>query len=230
MSISSDNKEKSIMYSYKLNDLKTLFKKDYNDTGHGNGLTYNSKLDKVLIAGPNNLRSLYMYNGKTLEKEKVYSYPTYPIFSAIGYDYINDLYLGYSDGRVFLADTEKLEKLYYMNLDLLYRKVPRIWNFYNGYLFDCRNDPGPRKEYTLYSFYGLNHGITYVYNMKLDKSKKNTKGFGRLIARLHLKGVGEIESISFRDNYAYFGFANQAKYVFYKVDFKLLEKYIPKLS
>ena len=66
--------------------------------------------------------------------------------------------------------------------------------------------------------------------MKLDKNKKNTKDFGRLIARLHLKGFGEIESISFRDNYAYFGFTNQAKNVFYKVDYKLLEKYVPKLS
>ena len=229
MSVNNNNPEKSIMYSYQLNDLKTLFKKDYNDTGHGNGLTYNSKLDKVLIAGPNNLRSLYMYNGKTLEREKVYSYPTYPIFAAIGYDYINDLYVGYSDGRIFLADTEKFEKLYQFRFSVY--EVAQDIEFYNGYLFDCLSDPGVREGGPPYSFYGLWHGIIYVYNMKLDKNKKHTKDFGRLTARLHLRGFWELESISFRDNYVYFGFADHSKhsYVFYKVDYLLLEQRVKKL-
>ncbi len=72
--ISSNNKnrEKSVMYSYKLNDLKNLYKKDYDTFGHGNGMTYNSKLDKVLVIGPYEYKSVYMYDGDTLKKEKEY--------------------------------------------------------------------------------------------------------------------------------------------------------------
>ena len=64
--------------------------------------------------------------------------------------------------------------------------------------------------------------------MKLDKNKKHTKDFGRLISRLHFNGFGELESINVRDNYVYFGFVDHSKnsYAFYKVDYKLLEQHI----
>ena len=69
-----------------------------------------------------------------------------------------------------------------------------------------------------------------IYDMKLDKNKKPTKNFGRLIARLYLQGFGEFEDISFRDGYAYFGFAPSHKYAFYKVDYKKLVDMIKKIS
>ena len=48
MSSNSLNQEKGVMYSYDINDIDTLYNKDYSNTGHGNGMTYNSKTDKVL--------------------------------------------------------------------------------------------------------------------------------------------------------------------------------------
>lgn len=45
----SSNPEKGVMYSYDINNIDTLYNKDYSNTGHGNGMTYNSKKDKVLI-------------------------------------------------------------------------------------------------------------------------------------------------------------------------------------
>ena len=48
MSSNSLNPEKDVMYSYDINDIDTLYKKDYSNTGHTNGMTYNSKTDKVL--------------------------------------------------------------------------------------------------------------------------------------------------------------------------------------
>ena len=45
MSSNSLNQEKGVMYSYDINDIDTLYNKDYSNTGHGNGMTYNSKTD-----------------------------------------------------------------------------------------------------------------------------------------------------------------------------------------
>ena len=74
----------------------------------------------------------------------------------------------------------------------------------------------------------------YVYDMKLDENKKPTKNFGRLVARLHTTGIGELESLSFRDGYIYFGFAPHkllgSSYVFYKLDYKSFEKEVKKIS
>jgi hypothetical protein len=72
ISSNNNNRASSVLYSYKLNDLNNLYKKEYNTFGHGNGMTYNSKLNKVLIAGPYEYEKVYLYNGNTLEKEKEY--------------------------------------------------------------------------------------------------------------------------------------------------------------
>ena len=61
---------KSIMYSYKLNDFVNIYKKDYSNTAHGNGMTYNSKTDKVLVIVNSNGYTVFEYNGKTLFKRK----------------------------------------------------------------------------------------------------------------------------------------------------------------
>ena len=87
-------KEKSVMHAYYLNNLSKLYKKESNNTGHGNGMTYNSKTNKVLLVGPDSYQKVFEYNGQTLEKEKEHSYLTFPSCSAIGYNYDNDLYVG----------------------------------------------------------------------------------------------------------------------------------------
>jgi len=51
MSSNNQNPEKGVMYSYKFNDMKNIYKTDYSNTGHGNGMTYNSKTGKVLVLG-----------------------------------------------------------------------------------------------------------------------------------------------------------------------------------
>ena len=75
--------------------------------------------------------------------------------------------------------------------------------------------------------------IIYVYDMNLDKNKNPSKNFGRLVQRLFIRGLGELEGISFRGGYVYFGFAPHSllsySYVFYKMEYKQLEKEIKKL-
>ncbi len=234
--ISSNNKnrEKSVMYSYKLNDLKNLYKKDYDTFGHGNGMTYNSKLDKVLVIGPYEYKSVYMYDGDTLKKEKEYPNSNYPSYTAIGYDDINDLYVGHYNKRIFLADSLKMAKLFEFGISIF--EAGQDLEYHNGYTFFCTSDLGAPSKYQSYAFYKKGDNIINVYDTKLDKNKKPTKNFGRLVTRLYTSGIGELESISFREGYVYFGFAPHSKlpsapeYVFYKLGYKQFVKEVKKIS
>ena len=225
--ISANNQipEKSVMHSYKLNDLTNIFKKEYSNTGHGNGMTYNSKTDKVLVTVGNN-NSIYEYNGETLIIEKEYPRPTYPIFSAIGYDYNNDLYIGIMGGRIFLADTINLRRL--TDFCYLMFETEQDLEYYNGYIFTCNTDFGVDIKHQSYSFF-TGYEIIYIYDAKLDNNKKPTKNFGRLIARLIMTKLGELEGISFRNGYIYFAFATKG-YNFYKLDYKTFAEKIKKIS
>ena len=217
MSANNANPTKSVMYSYKLNDLENLYKKDYNDTEHGAGMTYNSKSDKVLLV----YLKAYEYNGKTLIREKEYERP--PSYIAIGYDYNNDLYIGKIDNRMFMIDTLNKKKI--IEFGFFGFETPQDLEYYNGYIFDCASDYGTMNLYHFYKGYE----IIYIIDAKLDKDKKPTKNFGRIVARLIMTGYGELESISFRDGYIYFGF-NQKGYNFYKMEYKKFAKEIKKIS
>ena len=234
ISSNNNNREKSVMYSYKLNNLKTLYKKDYDTLGHGNGMTYNSKLDKVLVIGPYEYQRVYMYNGDTLEKEKEYPNSNYPTYTAIGYDDINDLYVGHYNKRIFFADSIKMSKLYEFGISIF--EAAQDLEYHNGYTFFCTSDLGAPSNYQTYAFYKKGDNIINVYDTKLDKNLHPTKNFGRLVTRLYTTGIGELESVSFRDGYIYFGIAPHSKltsdpeYVFYKLEYKQFVKEVKKIS
>ena len=231
ISSNNNNRPKSVLYSYKLNNLNNLFKKEYGTTGHGNGMTYNSKTNKVLVIGPYEYSKVYMYNGDSLVKEKEYPKEAYPQYTAIGYDYNDDLYVGHFSKRLFLADSQNMKKLYEFGVQMF--EAGQDLEYYNGYTYYCTTDLGVQSKHLIYSFYKRMDNIIYVYDMNLDKNKNPTKNFGRLVQRLFISGLGELEGISFRGGYVYFGFAPHSllsySYVFYKVEYKLLEKEIKKI-
>ena len=232
ISSNNENRPKSVMYSYKLNDINTLYKKKYDSIGHGNGMTYNSKDDKVLVAGPDNYKKIFLYNGNTLAKEKEYPYPQHPIFHSIGYDYNNNLYIGQNGRRLFLTDTVKIEKIY--EWGVTWFETSQDLEYYNGYAFFCSTDAGANSRFQDYSFLKKGTNVIHVYDVKLDKDNNPTKNFGRLICNLQITGLGELESISFRKGYVYVGFAVHKKdtpvYVFYKLDYKQFAKEVKKIS
>ena len=224
----NQNREKSVLYTYKLNDLKKIHKKEYSTFGHGNGMTYNSKLNKLLIIGPNEYQKVYLLNEENLKKEEEYSYLKYPGYTAIGYDEDHDLYVGHYGKKIFLADTKKMSKLYEFGITIF--EAGQDLEYYNGYIFDCTTDGGANFIYQSYSFYNYLDNIIYVYDVKLDKNKNPTKNFGRLTARLIMSGLGELESISFRDGYVYLGFNFKGFYTFYKFKYKSLAKEVKIIS
>ena len=217
---------KSVMYSYKLDDFDNIYKKDFSNTAHGNGMTYNSKEDKVLVIVNNEGYTVFEYNGKTLIREKEHTRDTFPPTSGIGYDYNNDLYVGRSDPRLFFFDINNNERVFQFSSFMF--EASQDLEYFNGYIFDCSSDFGENSKYQNYSFYPGNE-IIYIYDAKLDQSKKPTKNFGRLIARLSMTNLGELESISFRDGYLYIGFEYDG-YTFYKIEYQKFISEIKKLS
>ena len=141
--------------------------------------------------------------------------------TGIGYDYINDLYVGRSSPYIYLFDPLKMVKLFQFTV-FMFESSQDI-EYYNEFIFDCNSD---FKNSQSYSFYEEYH-IIYVYDTKLDKNKNPTKNFGRLIARLSMINLGELEGISFKDGYVYIGFGNN-DYTFYKVDYNKFAKEIKK--
>ena len=212
MSSNNNNPEKGVLYSYKLNDIENLYKYDYSNTGHGNGMTFNTKKGKVLTLG---YYGVCEYNQDTLIREKDYNRPNYPGYSAIGYDYDVNLYIGRANHRIFFADTVNMKKLYEFGVFMF--EAGQDLEYYNGYIYDCATDFGLPNPYQKYSFYP-GYEVIYVYNAKFDENKKPTKNFGRLVARFILKGFGELESISFRNGNIYFGFGKNG-YNFYYIDY-----------
>ena len=89
------------MYSYYAKNFKTAYQLIYSKTGHGNGMTYNSKTDKVLVAGSDKYKKEYEFNRSTLKKEKEYPLPAYPIFNEIYFYYNNYLYIGNTKKNIY---------------------------------------------------------------------------------------------------------------------------------
>ena len=220
MSSNNNNPEKGVIYSYKLNDLNNLYKSDYSNTGHGNGMTYNSKTNKILTLG---FEGVCEYNEETLIREKDYIIGQYPGYSAIGYDYNTDLYIGRANHRIFFADTINMKKKYEYGVFTF--EATQDLEYYNGYIFDCATDFGLPHPYQKYSFYP-GYELLYIYDAKFDENGKPTKNFGRLIKRFILKGFGELESISFRNGNVYFGFGKKG-YNFYYMN---AEKFIKEIG
>ena len=226
MSANNNNPTKSVMYSYKLDDYENIYKKDYNNTAHGNGMTYNSKTDKILVIVNSNVSTIYEYNGKTLIREKEYNSSSFPSTNGIGYDYNNDLYIGRNSPNLFFFDPIKKVKLFQFSIFKF--ESSQDLEYYNGYIFDCNSDSGVNKNYQDYSF-NKGYEIIYVYDTKLDQNKNPTKNFGRLIARLSMTQLGELESLSFRGGFVYIGFSNNG-YIFYKIDYNKFVKEIKNIS
>ena len=113
-----------------------------------------------------------------------------------------------------------MKKLYEYGISMF--EVSQDLKYYNGYIFDWASDFGWPNTYQVYSFYS-GYEYIYVYDAKFDENNKPTKNFGRLIARFIVKGLRELESLTFRKGYVYLGFGKK-EYNFYLVEYEKLFK------
>lgn len=206
-SSNNSNPDRGLVISYTGADFKTLYKKSYDNTGHGNDMTYNSKTNEVLLVGPNSYQEIFSYNADTMEHTKTYT-ENASGYSAIAYDKYNDLYFGFLGRKMYALDSE-FNKLY--SFDTGSVETTQGMEYHDGYLYMTTFEGGCSSRYQFWCLNPTFSALVYVYNAKLTSDKKTTKSFGRLEKIIYLgPDIGELESISFDDKEAIFGYATQA--------------------
>ena len=137
-------------------------------------MTFNNKTNKFLICGPDEQKKLYEYNSKTFNIEKIYvSNNKIPMFRSIGYDYNNNLYIGYSAQKIFFTDT-KFKKKY--QFDIGFFETAQDLEYYNGFVFMTISELGSPNKYQSYSFQEKCTNLIYIFNAQIINGK-TTKNF-----------------------------------------------------
>ena len=180
-----------------------IIKVIYNFTGHGNGMTFDTKTNNVLLLG--NLYDLWEFNSTDMNLIKVYNKSdNFGIYSGFGYDDINDFYIGFIYKKIFFLHKQNFSVFY--SFDSPMDQTTQDIEYYNGFVYVTCFDYCPNK-YQLYCFNENYVATIYVYYADFDAEGKPSKNFGRLKEILIVdKGIGEIESISFRNESVVIGF------------------------
>ena len=156
-------------------------------------MTFNNKTNKFLICGPDEYKKLYEYNSKTFNIEKIYvSNNKIPMFRSIGYDYNNNLYIGYSSQKIFFTDTKTFKKKY--QFDIGFFETAQDLEYYNGFVFMTTSELGSPNKYQSYSFYEKGTNLIYLFNTQIINGKPR-QDFGRMVGRLFIGKKGELEGI-----------------------------------
>lgn len=224
------NPNYGVIFSYIGTDYKTLNNDTYVKIGHGNGITYNKRTDEIVIIGAN-YEEILIYDNKTMRlKQSIRPiYDTKIKFTQIAYDDINDLYIAGGGKKIFILDKNFKVKYSFDNISMyVYQDI----EYKNGYIyFTSANVGGSNNENStcntsqLYCLDKEQSNYIYVYNAKLNSDGTPTVDFGKLVKRIKIgQGIGEIESISFKDNDVYIGYSAhefdpQNPYHFYKISY-----------
>ena len=211
------------MYSRQDKEYNILKKVSYGLTGHGNGLAFNNRKNTVLVASANYYQNTLEYNLEDLELINNYTQG----FCGIGYDYDNDLYVGYIDRRVYFLQTDNFEEVY--SFDLTNFETTQDIEYFNGYVFFVTTNFFAGDNYKKYSFYKEDSNAIYVYNAKFENGKPS-KQFGILEDIIYIQSLGELEAIEFLDDKVFFGFGKRSMdrdypYYFYNTSLIDLIKY-----
>ena len=191
-----------------------------NNMGHANDMTYNSKTNKIVVAGlfggtAGDQIWLFDNNSISTAPQKVDSKRSGG-YTGIAYDKYNDLYFAKSGCRGFILSND-FDKVY--TFDVPFLEVSQGMDYHNGYVYipvtelgDSSHDNSGSQLYYRGSSYFLSNRV-YVYNAKLKKDGKPDKDFGKLVKIYYIPqkntssvGYGEIETVSFLNNVMYLGY------------------------
>jgi uncharacterized repeat protein (TIGR02543 family) len=193
--------------------------------GHGNGMTFNSKTNQVLINAE--------YNTWVLDASSLTKVGDLPRYDTIAYDSIDDRYF-VSDWRSFYMTDSSLNSNdpSTFSFSTPFVETGQDIDYRNGYLYRAfvnflpGNDLLCPNHNQLYCSDVKDSALVEVYNVKLNPDGTPSKNFGRRVKKYFISGenIGEVEGISFRNGKAYFGYATwdyeasaPTRYKFYAV-------------
>ena len=230
-SANNSDPNNGIILSYSGDNYETYDNWVYGEMGHGNGMSFDSKDNLVIVAGPNSYRDLWFLNStrgfvKKVETQNDLGWS----FTGFGYIDDQDLYVGQNGLRAFIMDKE-FNILY--TIETPYDEIVQDIEYNNGYLYATTyNASTCPNTNTIYCNYPGNSSITYVYNLKYNDGVPSDD-FGRLVKRIYIgPGFGELEGISFHGDEVFFGFSANIgaedyddvhSYRFYHLPYNLVE-------
>lgn len=182
---------------------------------HGNDMTYKPSAKEIFVSNGN--QKIYVLNSSTLAQKKQLNIE--PGIVSLGYDEVDDRFIltqtDGNNGYNFWFNTLSNDQFTRINGTSIAEtfgthgtlNVGQGMEYYKGYIYqtednwDSELDGAPGGEV----------GYINVYKAKLKSDGKTPdKGFGTKVATYYInaKQLGEIESISFRNDKAYLGFAD----------------------
>ena len=240
-----------MIYSYKASNYSEGNVYYKAGTSHGNDMTYNDNSERILMVGPESYSKIYAYaydesNNNWLKYNEFVTKnyndtPENPVnikYSGIGYDSVDKYYAVNNNYKIYILDGS-FNQLY--SFDAPRNKIAQGLEYHNGYIYyttftDSASNICP-SSYQIYCFDADKSSTTFVFNAKLTSDKKPDKNFGRLVNRYYINGkfngdYMELESISFQNNKAFFGFndKNQSHadypFKFYAIDYSNVDQSI----
>lgn len=179
--------------------------------GHGNDMTFNPNTNKIILVAANDL---WVLNGDTLAHESNIDTADASkmgfTFGQIGYDGVDNKYVAGSKKTAYLTN-DSFEGVQY-SIDMPHNEYTQGLEYRNGYIYQTGWKTNDCASLQLYCDNLANgSGIINVYNAKFDSEGVPSKDFGRRVKEIYINGtanMGELESISFRDDEVFLGFTN----------------------
>ncbi len=183
--------------------------------GHGNDLTYDTKLKKILVVGPYKYNYVSLYNNDSdLSYSSVIKTPI--AYTGITYDKFHDKYIGSYARRYYIVSKDFQQRLY--SIDSIALGVTGGIEYHNGYLYtivyqstnSCTPGNAGYHKYSMYCYEPHATSDVIVYNAKLNQNGTPNVNFGKVVKVFHISDqIGEIESLSFKGNKLYLGYATR---------------------
>ena len=180
---------------------------------HGNDMTYKPSTKEVFVS--NGSKKIYVLNDSSLAEKTSKPLVVDPGIVSLGYDEVDDRFIltqtngsgGYnfwfntfSNNKFTRIDGTSIAEVFGTHGTL---NTGQGMEYYKGYIYQTEDNWDSELEGEV--------GYINVYKAKLKSDGKTPdKGFGTKVATYYInaKDLGEIESISFRNDKAYLGFAD----------------------
>lgn len=186
--VAYDN-DKAILKIFDLNNYKEIKSINISSVGHANGITYNSKNNKIYIIGAHNTNIVYEYDGTTYDFIKQFTIDI-PARS-ITYVEEQDIYLVRNFMTGYKLDNEfnLISKIpFIIGLNPNTDMAKQDWTYYDNYLYYV--------NWSWIRYGGDGSNIIYIYNLN-----------GKSIDTKYTSNdIGELEDIAFYNNRIILGF------------------------
>ena len=215
-SSNAGNPEYGLLFGYTGDNLATAKSgtPKYIAGGHGNDMTFNPNTNEVLLTGPDGYNEIWRFDADDLSYNGSIATGSSNMvglnFGSIGYDRDDNLYIGGSGNTVYSMDAgfNQVKN----SIDIPNNSIGQGLEFHKGYVFKTSWTDYECTGHLYCSEDETGSSTIEVYNAKYNTDGSTSKNFGRHVATIFVgenSNFGELETIAFRNDDVYLGYAAQ---------------------